>query len=71
MQACVRIREGGDVLQRIELDRFCFASMLGGPDGTTLFMMAADWKGAENIGKGPRTGQVLTVDAPAPHAGRP
>jgi sugar lactone lactonase YvrE len=71
MQACLRVREGGEVLQRIELDRFCFACMLGGPDGTTLFMMAADWKGTENIGKGPRTGQVLAVDAPAPHAGRP
>src|SRR5262245_61802441 len=71
MQACLRVREGGEVLQRVELDRFCFACMLGGAEGTTLFMMSADWKGTENIGKGPRTGQVLTMDAPAPHAGRP
>ena len=68
---CVRVREGGEVLHRIELDRFCFACMLGGADGRTLFMMAADWKGPENIGKGPRTGKVLAVEAPAPHAGRP
>src|SRR3954447_14020888 len=27
---CVRVREGGEVLQTIELDRGCFACMLGG-----------------------------------------
>jgi sugar lactone lactonase YvrE len=71
MKACLRVREGGEVLQRIDLDRFCFACMLGGPDGTTLFMMAADWKGPENLGKGPRMGQVLVARAPAPGAGWP
>jgi sugar lactone lactonase YvrE len=71
MQACLRVREGGQVLQRIELDRFCFASMLGGAEGDTLFIMAADWGGTENIGKGPRTGQVLTAHAPAPGVGWP
>jgi sugar lactone lactonase YvrE len=71
MKACLRVREGGEILQRIELDRFCFACMLGGTDGTTLFMMAAEWKGPENVGKGPRTGQVLTAQAPAPHVGWP
>ena len=29
------------MLERIELDRAGFACMLGGPDGTTLFMLAA------------------------------
>ena len=71
MQACLRVREGGEVLERIELDRFCFACMLGGEDRRTLFMLAADWSGTENIGKGPPTGKVLTVRAPAPGAGRP
>jgi sugar lactone lactonase YvrE len=71
MKSCLRVREGGEVLERLELDRFGFACMLGGPDGRTLFVMAADWGGTENIGKGPRTGQVLTTEAPAPHAGRP
>jgi sugar lactone lactonase YvrE len=71
MKSCMRVGEGGEVLRRIELDRFCFACMLGGPDGQTLFMMAANWNGPENVGKGPRTGQVLITDAPAPHAGRP
>jgi len=70
-KSCVRVREGGEVLETIELDRFCFACMLGGDDGMTLFMNAADWTGTEDVGKGPRTGQVLTADAPAPHAGFP
>jgi sugar lactone lactonase YvrE len=69
--ACVRMREGGEILQKIELDRFCFACMLGGPDGTTLFMNVADWSGTEGIGEGPRTGQVLVATAPAPGAGWP
>ena len=68
---CLRIREGGEVLQAIELDRFCFACILGGPDRSTLFMMAAEFGGTEKIGKGPRTGKVLTADAPAPGAGWP
>jgi sugar lactone lactonase YvrE len=71
MKGCMRVREGGEVLERIELDRFCFACMLGGADGKTLFMMAAEWNGPENVGKGPRTGKVLTAEAPAPHAGSP
>jgi sugar lactone lactonase YvrE len=36
---CVRVREGGEVLQVIELENGCFACALGGPDGRTLFMM--------------------------------
>jgi sugar lactone lactonase YvrE len=70
-QRCVRVREGGEVLQTVELDRGCFACMLGGPEGTTLFLVAREWKGREGIAGGPRTGQILTVKAPAPHAGRP
>jgi sugar lactone lactonase YvrE len=68
---CVRICEGGEVLQTIELDRGCFACMLGEADGKTLFMVATEWKGAENMADGSRTGQILTVRAPAPHAGWP
>jgi sugar lactone lactonase YvrE len=68
---CVRVREGGEVVQTINLDRGCFACMLGGPDGKTLFMMAAEWNGPANMADAPRTGQVLTVEAPAPHAGWP
>jgi sugar lactone lactonase YvrE len=68
---CVRVREGGEVLQSIDLDRGCFACMLGGADKRTLFMLAAEWRGLANIAEGSRTGQVLTVEAPAPGVGWP
>jgi sugar lactone lactonase YvrE len=68
---CVRVREGGEVLQTIELDRGCFACMLGGADKRTLFMVATEWSGTANMADGPRTGQVLTVEADAPGAGWP
>jgi len=70
-QHCVRVREGGEVLQTVELDRGCFACMLGGADDRTLFMMAAEWHGMENIDSEARTGQVLTVEAPVAGAGWP
>jgi sugar lactone lactonase YvrE len=71
MNRCVRVAEGGEVLETIELDRACFACMLGGDDGRTLFMMAAEWRGTEGMTEGPRTGRVLTARAPAAGAGRP
>jgi sugar lactone lactonase YvrE len=68
---CVRVREGGEVLQTIALDRGCFACMLGGPDGKTLFMVAQVWSGMESTAEGERTGQLLTSPAPAVSAGWP
>ena len=68
---CVRVGEGGSVLQTIELDRGCFACALGGADRRTLFMMAQEWRGPEGMFDGPRTGQVLTAEAPAPGVGWP
>jgi sugar lactone lactonase YvrE len=68
---CVRVREGGQVLQTLDLDLGCFACALGGTNGTTLFMLAQEWSGPENMFKGPRSGLVLTTEAPAPPAGWP
>jgi len=70
---CLRVREGGQVLQRIDLEHACFACMLGGADGRTLFMMVADWLGVERMGElfRSQTGKVLTARAPAAHSGRP
>jgi sugar lactone lactonase YvrE len=68
---CVRVREGGKVLQTVNLDRGCFASMLGGPDGRTLFMVAAEWHGFAKMMDGMGSGQVLSVEAPARGAGWP
>lgn len=70
-QRCVRVREGGEVLETVEIDRGCFACALGGKDGTTLFLLAQEWNGPANMFKDPRSGVVLTTEAPAPRAGRP
>ena len=59
-----RVLDGGEVLERVEPGAPCFACMLGGEDGRTLFMLTADWRMddgfEENIARlttGPRTGR--------------
>src|SRR5207302_530322 len=70
---CLRVREGGEVLHRIELDRPCYACMLGGEDGRTLFMVVARWFSPHRIDElqRARTGQVLAARVAVPHAGWP
>jgi sugar lactone lactonase YvrE len=76
----VRVAEGGEVLQRVEIDGKLapFALALGGPDGRTLFIMTAEWRPddsiTDNLGRlieGPRTGAVLTLPVAVPGADRP
>lgn len=66
----VRVRDGGEITHRVEIDRNPFACMLGGEDGRTLHVMAARFDPQDPFG-GPATGRVLTIPAPAPRAGRP
>ena len=68
---CVRVREGGEVLATVALDRGCFACMLGGADGRTLFVVASEWRGADRIAGEAGTGLVVAIEAPAARAGRP
>jgi sugar lactone lactonase YvrE len=68
---CVRVQEGGERIDRIEVDRGCFACMLGGPGGSTLFILAAEWRGFENMVSDARTGQVLSAAVSVPGAGWP
>jgi sugar lactone lactonase YvrE len=70
---CVRVREGGEVLQTLKADRGCFACMLGWPDRRTLFMVVTEWRGMEKVAEvaQARTGQVLAIEAPAPGVGWP
>ena len=65
-QHCTRVREGGEILQRIDLDRGGFACALGGEDKKTLFMMTMQWGGTSSIGQGERTGQVVTARVEVP-----
>jgi sugar lactone lactonase YvrE len=69
---CVRVAEGGKVLDTVELDRGGFACALGGPEGTTLFVTAAEWQGmTEREPVRPGSGQVLVTEVGVPGAGRP
>jgi sugar lactone lactonase YvrE len=70
---CLRVREGGEVLERIVLDAACFACMLGGADGKTLFLMNAEWRGVERMGEmfQSKTGKIETVRVSVRRAGRP
>src|SRR6185295_11450268 len=63
---CVRVAEGGEILDRIQLDRACFATMLGGPQRRTLFMMANRFLGPDKFDEmlAQRAGQVLVADKP-------
>jgi len=67
---CERVREGGEVTRTVPHDLFGFSCALGGVDGRTLFMIAAEWNGYENIGKGPRTGRVFTASVEVPGVAR-
>lgn len=73
--SCVRVREGGEVLQRVAHDRGCFACMLGGggPERRTLYVVATVWRGMDKASEvaRERTGQVLAVAAPAAGVGWP
>jgi len=70
---CVRVREGGEVLETVELDRGAFACMLGGAEGRTLYTVGARWPGAAGLGDPTWVwdGQVVSSPAPAPRAGWP
>jgi sugar lactone lactonase YvrE len=68
---CVRVREGGEVVQTIALDRGCFACMLGGEDRKTLFLVTREWHGMERAADATQTGQVLFIEAPVAGAGWP
>lgn len=67
---CFRVREGGEVLEVIETAMPCYACMLGGADGRTLFMLTAPSSLPGEVGKTPR-GQIEVARVSAPHAGLP
>ena len=48
--ACVRVAEGGTILERIQFDRACFATALwGDPRRRTQFMMARQFLGPDRF----------------------
>jgi sugar lactone lactonase YvrE len=69
-QECLRIAEGGKVLDVIDPGDSCFACMLGGDDGRTLFMLTAE-RTASHQTMGTPTGRVVIATVDAPRAGFP
>jgi sugar lactone lactonase YvrE len=67
---CARIAEGGEVLEVIETGMPCYACMLGGEDGRTLFMLIAPSSLAHEAAKAPK-GEVVAARVDSPRAGRP
>ena len=69
---CARVAEGGEELESVPLDRGGFACVLGGAEGTTLFITAAEWRGMTDAQMvTPGSGQVVTVPVDVPAAGWP
>lgn len=67
---CVRFAEGGAVLEVIETGQNCYACMLGGDDGKTLFMLTAASSDHRQAALAP-TGKILVATVDSPRAGRP
>ncbi|ANL49100.1 SMP-30/gluconolaconase/LRE domain-containing protein (plasmid) [Rhizobium phaseoli] len=68
---CRRVREGGEMLDEIKIDRGAFACMLGGDNRSTLFITAARWFGMDKMDQMAETGQIVSVEVNAPGAGWP
>lgn len=66
---CVRIREGGEVLATVDVDRGAFACALSRGADPQLFVVGQDWGGPDAVGGA--TGQITVFPAPAPGAGHP
>ena len=69
---CARVAEGGTELRTVPVDRGGFACILGGQDGTTLFITAAEWRGmTDGQMVASASGQVLAVDVDVPGGAGP
>lgn len=67
---CALIAQGGAVLEVLDTGQNCYACMLGGDDGRTLFMLTAQTSDAHEAAAAPR-GKLLIATVDSAHAGRP
>ncbi len=67
---CIRQDEGGEITHRVEVEQGAFACMLGGADGTTLYVLTADTSDPDEC-VARRTGKIELARAPYPGAGWP
>ena len=68
---CVRVAEGGRVMQTVETDRGAFSCILGGPERRTLYIVGQDWRGPDAMAATGPTGQVWAIEVATPGAGWP
>ena len=66
----IRVKEGGELLERIEVGRGAYACMLGGKEGKTLFISTANDSTEEACLKD-RSGRIETIEVSIPRAGLP
>ncbi|MEZ5228838.1 MAG: SMP-30/gluconolactonase/LRE family protein [Acidimicrobiales bacterium] len=69
-QRVVRYVEGGELTDEIATDQPAFACMLGGDDGTTLFILTAPSSSPELVA-GQGKGAIVNATVAHPRAGRP
>ncbi len=67
--AVLRLREGGEVADRIEVEHQAFACMLGGPERRTLFLCTAASSHPDETGT--RLGRIEVVEVDVPGVGLP
>ena len=67
---CFLVTPGGEVLEVIDTGQICYACMLGGEDGRTLWMLTAPTSLAPETGAAP-AGKLLVARVEVPHAGWP
>ncbi len=67
---CVRVAEGGEVLERVTTSRKCYACMLGDDDRRTLYLVTADDSNAA-VARAARNGAIEKVRTTVPGAGLP
>ena len=67
----LRVAEGGEVTGRVATSQICFACMLGGDEGTTLFTMTAPSSDHTIVGAGDLLARIEAAEVGSPRAGRP
>jgi sugar lactone lactonase YvrE len=67
---CIRQDEGGEITHRVEVDQGAFACMLGGSEGTMLYVLTSDSSDPVECAAN-RTGKIEMSRAPYPGAGWP
>jgi sugar lactone lactonase YvrE len=67
---CLRVREGGEVVERIPTETQAIACMLGGPDRRTLFVLTAESTDPDECVKR-KSARVETARVDVPGAGLP